>query len=65
MKINRALGLGIMLLVLQYFAGDIWTSLETTVVTGLDVTQVGLHTVGSSLEQEGLLTLTPPTFPTN
>ena len=65
MKINRALGLGIMLLVLQYLASDIWSSVESTVITGLNVAETGLGAVGEAVEQEGLLTLTPPTFPTN
>ena len=43
MKINRALGLGLLLLILQFLTTGIWTSLERTVITALDVTQNALN----------------------
>ncbi|MBP9749574.1 MAG: hypothetical protein KBD21_02495 [Candidatus Pacebacteria bacterium] len=56
MRINRALGLGLLLLILQFLAGSIWTSLEATIIRTLDVTQVALGTAQKGLQEM-------PTFP--
>ncbi len=62
MKINRALGLGLLLLILQFLAGGIWTSLEATIIRTLDVTQVALGAAGQGLEDIPTLGMTPPAY---
>lgn len=44
MRINRAVGLGVALLVLQFLAIGIWTALEGTIITTLRVTETALGT---------------------
>lgn len=56
MKINRALGLGLALIVLQLLASDIWTSLEATIIRTLDISQIALGAAEKGIEQM-------PTFP--
>ncbi len=51
MRINRALGLGLLLLILQYLATDIWGSLEATIIRTLDVSQTALGAAEKGLEQ--------------
>ncbi|MBP9749798.1 MAG: hypothetical protein KBD21_03640 [Candidatus Pacebacteria bacterium] len=55
MKINRALGLGLLLLILQFLATDIWGSLEATIIRTLDVSQTALGAAEKGFE-------TMPTF---
>ena len=64
MRINRALGLGLLLLILQFLAGGIWMSLEATVIRTLDVTQTALGAAEAGLE-EGLPSLVPQFPATN
>ena len=46
MKINRAIGLGLMLLILQLTASGIWTAFENTLIGVLNVTQSAFGAVG-------------------
>jgi len=64
MKINRALGLGLLLLILQLAASGIWVSLEATIIRTLDVTQTALGAAEQGLE-EGLPSLVPQFPATN
>jgi hypothetical protein len=45
MKINRAIGLGLVILILQWLATGIWSALERTTVTALDTTTTALEAV--------------------
>jgi hypothetical protein len=61
MKINRALGLGLLILILQLLAASIWFSLEQTVITVFDVTRSALGAAEAGLEH--LPDLTAPLVP--
>ncbi len=61
MKINRALGLGLVLLLLQWLTASMWGAFEHTVITAFDVTDTALATAKQGLET--MPALTPPSVP--
>lgn len=45
MRINRAIGLGIAILVLQWFAGTVWNSIERTIAAAAIFTEASFGAV--------------------
>ena len=59
MRINRAIGLGIGILVLQSLMSQVFASFEDTLITAFDTTQTVLTTVDESISSTTIQSIIP------